>query len=261
MGKTEIILVLAIITAVIFIFIAGIVLFVNQYRNRLRLNEQDKLAAERQHKVDLLHNQLKVQQQTMQFIGSEIHDSVAQKLTLATLYSRKMELDAATQQAGDMQQAVSSLINDALEELKDLSRTLSNYHIRDNELHELIKMECRKINTYGICTAEVTFEYDHPLPFPVKSSVLRVIQEFLQNSIKHAGCTLITIVLQEKEGLSVILRDNGKGFDTNEPHANGAGLGNMKRRASLAGGTCAISSQPGQGTSLELFIDHKYLFP
>lgn len=180
MGEAEIILILTIITAVIFIFIAGIVLFVNQYRNRLRKNDQEKQAAEKQHKLDLLNNQLKVQQQTMQFIGSEIHDSVAQKLTLATLYSRKMELDERAKNPGSMQEVISSLIDDALEELRDLSRTLSNYDIRDNELHDLVQMECRKINASGICTVEASFQYDQPLPFAVKSSVYRIVQEFFK---------------------------------------------------------------------------------
>ena len=71
--------------AAIIIFIAGLLLFLNQLKNRRILHEKEKSNIEKQHKLDLLNNQLKVQQQTMQFIGSEIHDSVAQKLTLATL--------------------------------------------------------------------------------------------------------------------------------------------------------------------------------
>ena len=256
MGQTEIILILTIITAVIFIFIAGIVLFLRQYRNRLKLNEQEKNEAERQHRLDLLHNELKVQKQTMQFIGSEIHDSIAQKLTLATLYSRKMELDATIPESVERQQTISSLINDSLEELRDLSRTLSNYNIQDNELNELIKMECRKINGSGVCAIEPLLEYNHPLPFLVKSSVLRVIQEFIQNSLKHAGCTLINITLLDKNGLYVLLRDNGKGFDPDGIYGKGVGVSNMQRRISLIGGSFKINSQSDAGTTVEVFIDH-----
>jgi len=261
MGKTEIILILSIITAVILIFIAGIILFVNQYRNRKVLNEKEKANIEKQHKLDLLNNQLKVQQQTMQFIGSEIHDSVAQKLTLATLYSRKLEFEHINSEIANKQENISNIINDSLEELKDLSRTLSNYTIQDNELSELIKTECRKVNTAGVCNIESAIAYNQPLPYMVKSSVLRVIQEFIQNSLKHSGCDLITInVIEKQNGLSVLLADNGKGFEPTGLQANGIGLSNMKRRIKMIGGTFELTSRVGLGTTLEFFIDHKNLF-
>jgi len=248
-------------TAVIIIFIVGLLLFVNQLKNRRVLHEKEKANIEKQHKLDLLNNQLKVQQQTMQFIGSEIHDSVAQKLTLATLYSRKLELEHLNSEVSGKLQSISSIIGDSLEELKDLSRTLSNYNIQDKELGDLIKIECRKITTAGVCRIESVIDYNQPLPFIVKSSVLRVIQEFMQNSLKHSGCNLITINVKENQGgLSVLLTDNGKGFDATDLHATGAGLSNMKRRIKLIGGTFELSSQAGSGTSLKLFIDHKNLF-
>jgi signal transduction histidine kinase len=259
--ETEIILIIAIMTAVIIIFIAGLFLFANQLRSRRLLHQKEKANIEKQHKLDLLNNQLQVQQQTMHFIGSEIHDSVAQKLTLANLYSRKLEMEYSNSDIADKQENISSIINDSLEELKDLSRTLSNYSIQDEELGELIKIECQKINTMGVCRVESVINYKRLLPFIVKSSVLRVIQEFIQNSLKHSECNLVNIKVSEKQdGLSILLTDNGKGFDSVGLHSNGVGLSNMKRRIKLIGGTFELTSQVGSGTTLEFFIDHKNLF-
>lgn len=260
MGETEIILILSIITAVIFIFIAGIVLFVNQYRNRQKLNQQEKVTLEKQHKLDLLNNQLEVQQQTMQFIGSEIHDSVAQKLTLATLYTRKLEYEATAPDLINKLADIGNIINNSLDELRDLSRTLSNYDIQDKEFSALINLECKKINATGICRVEPVFECRVPVNFIVKSAVLRVIQEFIQNSLKHSGCTLIKIQVTEKqEGLSVLVSDNGKGFNSLNTESAGIGLNNMKRRILFVGGTFDLQSQEGRGTILQLFIDNKNL--
>ncbi len=262
MGKTEIIVILSIVTAVIFIFIAGIILFVNQYRNRLKINEQEKIAIEKQHKLDLLNNQLKVQQQTMQFIGSEIHDSVAQKLTLATLYTRKLEYENKAGEIQDKLGEISNIINNSLEELRDLSRTLSNYDIQDKELSELLNIECKKINASGVCHIEFKFDSGLSMSFIVKSSLLRVIQEFIQNSLKHSGCSLINIKLNERaDGLSVILSDNGKGFENNGAEPGGIGLNNIKRRMHFIGGTSDLQSQVGSGTTLALFISTKNLMP
>jgi signal transduction histidine kinase len=259
--ETEIILIIAIMTAVIIIFIAGLFLFANQLKSRRLLHQKEKANIEKQHKLDLLNNQLQVQQQTMQYIGSEIHDSVAQKLTLATLYSRKLGFEHINSEMAGKQENISSIINDSLEELKDLSRTLSNYNIQDKELSELVNIECRKITTAGVCRVESIIDYNRPLSFIVKSSVLRIIQEFIQNSLKHADCNLIKINVSEKQnGLSVLLIDNGNGFDTGGTLSNGIGLSNMKRRTKLIGGTFDLNSRVGLGTTLELFIDHTNLF-
>jgi signal transduction histidine kinase len=259
--ETEIILIISILTAVIIIFIAGLLLFISRLKSRRVLYEKEKANIQEQHKHDLLNNRLKVQQQTMQFIGSEIHDSVAQKLTLATLYSRKLELENINSDIADKQQNISNIINDSLEELKDLARTLSNYSIQDKELSELVNLECRKITMAGVCQVESIIDYNRPLPFMIKSSVLRIIQEFMQNSLKHSGCSLITLNLSEKQdGLSILLADNGKGFDSVGLDANGVGLSNMKRRTKLIGGTFDLNSLTGSGTTLKIFIDHKNLY-
>jgi signal transduction histidine kinase len=198
----------------------------------------------------------------MQFIGNEIHDSVAQKLTLATLYARNMEYINKEPETADKLASISTIINDSLDELRELSRTLSNYDIRDKALDELLSLECKKVNATGLCRIEFEFDSGIQMSFIVKSSLLRVIQEFIQNSIKHAECNLLKInVCKKQDGLSVIVSDNGKGFDTNDPQSGGIGLNNMKRRIQLIGGTFNLQSQPGQGTSLQLFVGNKNLMP
>ena len=98
------------------------------------------------------------------------------------------------------------------------------------------------------------------MSFIVKSALLRVIQEFIQNSLKHAGCSAINIKADDQPGgLAIILSDNGKGFDVNGPGSGGIGLNNMKRRIQLIGGTFNLQSKAGEGTTLLLFIDQKKL--
>jgi len=258
--ETEIVLIICIMTAVIIIFIAGLLLFVNQLKNRRQLYEKEKADIEKQHKLDLLNDQLRIQKQTMQFIGNEIHDSVAQKLTLASLYTRKLEYDHNHPGVLNKLDNIGTIINDSLEELRNLSRTLSNDTIQDKQLGELLHAECQKINAAGICKVELQFNSGAQLNFMVKSALLRTIQEFIQNSLKHAGCDRILVTVDEDAaGLAVVLLDNGKGFDTNDAGAAGIGLNNMKRRITLVGGSFNLQSKPGEGTSLSLFIDNKNL--
>jgi signal transduction histidine kinase len=260
--ETEIVLIICIMTAVIIIFIAGLLLFVNQLRNRRQLHEKEKAAIEKQHKLDLLNDQLSTQKQTMQFIGSEIHDSVAQKLTLASLYARKLEYENNNPATLNKLEDISTIINDSLDELRNLSRTLSNDAIRDHDLAALLNTECQKINATGICRVELCFDSKLRLSFIIKAALLRVIQEFIQNSLKHARCDRIQVKINEQdEGLAVVLSDNGKGFDINVAGSAGVGLDNMKRRIALIGGTFQLQSNIDNGTILSLFIDNKNLLP
>ncbi len=258
--ETEIVLIICIMTAVILIFIAGLFLFMNQLKSRRLLHEKEKAAIEKQHKLDLLNDQLLTQKQTMQFIGNEIHDSVAQKLTLASLYTRKLEYENSSPGTLHKLEGISTIINDSLEELRNLSRTLSNDTIQDKELSELLDTECKKINAAGICRVELQFNSRLRLSFMIKAALLRVIQEFMQNSLKHAGCDRILVKINEQaEGLSVELSDNGKGFDSNTPQSAGIGLNNMKRRIALIGGTPDLQSSIGKGTTFSFFINNKNL--
>jgi signal transduction histidine kinase len=260
MGQAEVKIFVVLIAMIMLIFIIGIIMFIFQYRRRKLLHKKEKAAIEKQHKLDLLNNQLQIQQQTMQFIGSEIHDSVAQKLTLASIYTQKLAFENKHPEMLDKLGKVSSIINDSLAELRDLAKTLTNNNIRQAGLTELLQQECDSVNDAGICTMEVESDFNREISTTVKSFILRVIQEFIQNSLKHSGCSRIKIVVAVKaEGLFVNAADNGKGFDMFNRHSRGIGLDNMKRRVHLVGGTFNLRSEPGNGTSLQLFIDNKNL--
>src|SRR5436190_11329133 len=146
MGQTEIKIYVALIGAIVLVFIIGIILFIFQYRKRKLVYEKEKALIERQHKLELLNNQLLIQQQTMQFIGSEIHDSVTQKLTLASIYSQKLEYENKHPDLLEKLGRISSIINDSLSELRDLARTLNNTNIQEEGLAGLLQLEEEAVN-------------------------------------------------------------------------------------------------------------------
>jgi signal transduction histidine kinase len=260
MGQAEIKIFIILIAVILLIFIIGIIIFIFQYRKRKLLHGREKASIEKQHKLDLLNNQLQIQQQTMQFIGSEIHDSVAQKLTLASIYSQKLEFENKYPGALDMLGKISSIINDSLSELRELAKTLTNTSIQHTGFTELLRIELDRINDSGICRMELESDFNREISITVKSFLLRVIQEFIQNSLKHSGCSRINIAVADLPGwLSVKASDNGQGFDSENLQSDGIGLKNMKRRVHLVGGIFNLQSEPGKGTSLQLFIDNKNL--
>jgi signal transduction histidine kinase len=262
MRSAEITIFVILANVILLILIAGIIIFVFQYRKRKILHEKEKLLIEEKHKLDLLHTQVQAQEQTMQFIGREIHDSVAQKLTLATIYTQKLEYENKAPAINDNLKRISSVINDSLEELRDLSRTLADNKMHETKLTDLLFFECGRVNDTGICKAVLEADVKQEISVTVKSFLLRIVQEFMQNSLKHAEGDLITIKVEDTaDGLRLFAADNGKGFNSSNMQSRGIGLGNMKRRVHLIGGIFNLQSEPGKGTRLEISIPQKSLVP
>lgn len=260
MGQTEIIVFIILSGLVLALFIAGTLLFIKQYRQKKLSYENEKARLGEQHRLELLRTQVEIQEQTMQFIGREIHDSVAQKLTLAAIYTQKLEYENEYPAITPKLESISAVINDSLHELRDLSKTLTDNKMYEARFEDLVAVECDRVNETGICQAELIFTFTGAISITVKSFLFRIIQEFIQNSLKHAEAKLIVIRIENKdEDLMVAAFDDGRGFDCELPGTKGIGLGNMERRARMIGGSIRLTSEIGKGTRLVVQIPKKNL--
>jgi signal transduction histidine kinase len=105
---------------------------------------------------------------------------------------------------------------------------------------------------YGIAVAAGVAGIDERVPASAKASVLRIVQESLQNVRKHAAATQVRVVL---EGDDLVIGDNGRGFDVMRLAANASrnfGLQFMRERAELMGAQLQIESRQGEGTRILL---------
>lgn len=256
MDKYKIQTFVALTFAVVLAMIVGIIIYIFQYRKRKLLNIKEQEIMRREHQQELLSTQLEMQTQTMQHIGREIHDNVGQKLTLASLYTQQLAYENKAPQINDKIENISQIINESLVELRQLSKTLTDDTINDNDIIILLQQECDKINQLKKC--RITFSGNQKniaLPYQTKSILLRIVQEFLQNSIKHSDSKNVTVNLDAAEPvLQLSLKDDGKGFDTMADEGKGIGLKNMRKRTALLSGTFQLESKPGNGTQLYISI-------
>lgn len=252
MQKTELIIFIIVGISILFIFIIGIVLFLVRYSKRKRDHETEKEILATQHAREIVNTQLEIQLQTMQHIGREIHDNVGQQLVLASLYAQQLAFENKAPQVTEKIEHIGQIIDQSLSELRKLSKSLTDDTISSKTLSELIQQEVIKFNKLKKCTVCFDAGYtSKELSYQDKNVLLRIVQEFLQNGIKHSGCSLISIELKmEPDTLSLNLSDNGKGFDPNLTLGTGIGLINIRKRAGIINASCSIVSSPGKGTSL-----------
>jgi len=237
-----------------------IIYFIILYRKKQVLNliEREKLAVEFQQEI--FKTQVEVQEQTMQTIGTDLHDNIGQLLSLTSLTLNSIELDELTRARQKIDDAIDLTLR-SIKELRLLGKLLQGEQLLALGLAEAIRHEVNWIEKSGKYKIEYSATGEKPVQnTPHKDLILfRIVQETLNNIIKHSFATQLTIKLEYRDTLTQLhIIDNGKGFDINELPSDqkGMGLQNMQKRAAIIGGELLIKSQPGKGTSVDIFIPY-----
>jgi two-component system, NarL family, sensor kinase len=207
---------------------------------------------------ELLKTRLEIQEQTFRNISQEIHDNIGQVLSLAKLNISTMDIshpDNLIQKINDSEKLISKAIHD----LRHLSHGLSTDYIADMGLTRAIGYELEMIKKSG--DYETVFLSDgspYNLDRQKELIIFRIIQEVLNNIIKHAAAQKIIIyLLYRPEEFTLTITDNGKGFDLtplNDNTSFGLGIPNMHNRAQLIGSRFLISSTLDKGTSVTIAV-------
>lgn len=256
MGQTEYFLIIVLFNVFLLAFIVAAITFVVQYKNKKRENKIQLAQQEIVHQKELLSMEMEIQLQTMQHIGREIHDNVGQKLTLASLYTQQLAYEKNAPDINHKIENIGEIINQSLKELRYLSKSLTDNTIENGNIVDLLRQEFAKIEDlkkYKV-KLDITSE-DLTLPYQIKSVMVRVVQEFLQNSMKYASCKTVSIAVTKiNNDLKIVLSDDGIGFDVENGKHNGIGLVNMKKRVELLGGGYFLKSIKNEGTILTIEI-------
>jgi signal transduction histidine kinase len=260
MGKTELFLTLFLFNIFFVMFVVAVMIYIRKYKQR-KVEYLSEIQIKNEiHQKELLATQLEIQQATMQQIGRELHDNIGQKLTLVSLYTQQMLYENKVPEVSDRIDQVSQIINQSLQDLRSLSKTLTDDNISQKEIITLIQEEVDNTNAFKKC--EVFFEHNFEqleLEFVHKNVLLRIIQEFIQNSIKHSQCKNIFIELNTSEEnlWELSVKDDGVGFDSSKKLTNGIGLTNMKNRAKIIGADFSFEGKINGGTQLNIKFKNK----
>ncbi|WP_419868881.1 sensor histidine kinase [Chryseobacterium sp. CT-SW4] len=257
MGKTELYLTIILFNLFFVLFVVAVIIYINKYKLRKKeyLNEIE--IKNEVHQKEILTTQLEIQRITMQQIGRELHDNIGQKLTLVSLYTQQLLHENKVPQVTERIEQVSQIINQSLQDLRSLSKTLTDDKINQKEIVALIQEEVDNSNLFKRCHISFKHNFEHlDLGFVHKNVLLRITQEFIQNSIKHSRCENIWITLNTSdESLwELKIQDDGIGFDSSLAASNGIGLTNMKNRAEIIGADFSLNSKPNRGTSLSIIL-------
>jgi PAS domain S-box-containing protein len=230
----------------------AVLLIIKDITENTRL--QEELIKERLNKEkNLLEATLRGQELERVEIGKELHDNINQMLGSVKLYN-EMALSNKKRSEEFIRTSINILLT-TINEIRGLSKTLVASGDEQFNLFESVHNLTETITH----AKEIQIDFfinkkEEELPSKIKLMFYRIIQEQLNNILKHAASKIVNIELVNNAGnIKLIIQDDGNGFDTSK-YRNGVGLNNIISRAKLYNGTVNIYSKPGQGCLLEITI-------
>lgn len=229
---------------------------VNDITENLRLEHE--LALQKLQLVEAVLNAQEIERKT---IGSELHDNINQVLTAVKL---NLGLALAYKDNATIIKKCEKNVETVMEEIRKISKQLIlPGNLKELGLiHSIQDMMKETLQHTGINWKVFAKGVNESLlSEEQKLSVYRIIQEQLNNILKHAEASSVAITIGVSNGkVRFRLVDNGKGFDVKQKR-NGIGLTNIVNRASLFNGRVNINSRPGEGCSLEVELNSKQSSP
>jgi two-component system NarL family sensor kinase len=237
-----------------FVFVIGYIIYLRRKSRNNFLQEMEDLKII--FKNEMLQSELEMQEHTFETISMEIHDNVSQLLSVSKLNLGMIE-DASPEVLEKIRYS-GDLITHAINDLKDLSRKLDSDRVRQEGLH--IAIEEYIVHLRKSLTFDIIFKSSgKPLTIPVEKELIlfRILQESMNNILKHAEASLIVIeiIYNSPASLRLEITDNGKGFMISENPYNlneGSGIRNMQKRASMIGGNFSLESSTGRGARVRI---------
>jgi signal transduction histidine kinase len=219
-------------------YFAGIVMDITE---KTRLTQEAQQRDSEQQRL-ILAATFKAQENERNKISNALHDSVCQILYGIRLNVQNIQ---HTQNLNAEFQNINQLLALAITETRELSYKLSPSVLRDFGFKEGIKEMIQRLSTSGFkikSSLDASADLLHP---DLQLYVFRMIQELVNNCIKHANATIVKIIVcAEGDWVNVKVSDNGKGFQVgvDESLAKGSGVRSIKNRVFLLNGTMDIDT-------------------
>ncbi len=191
-------------------------------------------------------------------IAADLHDGVGQMMSAAKMNLSAFESDISFKD--DNQKAayekVLALVDESCKEIRSVSHQMMPNALLKSGLANAVKEFIDKIDNRIIKITMHAEGLQDRLDSNVETILYRVIQECVNNVIKHSGASTLDIsLIRDEDGIAVTIEDNGKGFDTSDKQKfDGIGLKNIISRVNFLKGEVDFDSRPGEGTLVAIHI-------
>lgn len=194
-------------------------------------------------------------------IAAELHDSLGQHLVIIkNLALMFLQSPIGNGAAHQQIEEISAEASQAIGEVKEISYNLRPYQLDRIGLTKAVESLVKKAEAAsGVVFTAHLDQIDDAFPKESEINFFRIVQESINNILKHAGATEVDVrIRREADQVRLTIRDNGRGFTpgvTNADSGGGFGLLGISERAQLLGGNAEVHSVIGQGTTVNIDIN------
>ena len=201
---------------------------------------------------------MKAEEKERQRIAKDLHDGVGQMMSAAkmNLSAFENELQFSNTEQKLSFERIIGLVDESCKEVRTVSHQMMPNMLLKSGLGKAVAEFLDKIDQKVIKVNLHVEGLQERLNEDVEIVLYRVLQECVNNVIKHSGASQLDIALiKDKDGISATIEDNGKGFDPQQlGEESGIGLKNMKARIDYLNGSIDFDSSPGKGTLVAIHL-------
>ena len=249
-------------TIVVVILVAFVINLLLASRNRRLKHNAQVLEMQSTYDRDLMRTKIEVAENTLNEIARELHDDVGQMLSFSIIQLNTIKPNTLVDLNSQLEEVRES-IRTSLQSVKSISKISSNEYLKAFGLFESLQRLFERIERQGLIKTKLQIPKNNP--FQSHSNELfafRIIQELVNNSLKHADCSEICLTIAEDiDHNRIEYEDNGNGFlmkpnDGMFKHT-GQGFTNIYKRVELMGGKLQIKTEPGKGFKFQLLLQNR----
>ncbi len=201
---------------------------------------------------------IEAEEQERQRIARDLHDGVGQMMSAAKMNLSAFESSTNNIEAEQKQslETIIALVDESCKEVRSVSHNMMPNALLKNSLAAAVRDFIDKLDKKSLQVHLYTEGLDQRIDANVETVFYRVIQECVNNVIKHSGADTLDIsIIKDTDGISATIEDNGKGFDTaNKSNFDGIGLKNIITRVQFLKGTVDFDTTPGKGTLVAIHV-------
>jgi two-component system NarL family sensor kinase len=191
-------------------------------------------------------------------IAADLHDGIGQTMSAAKMNLSAIESDFVF--SGDEQkksfEKIIDMVDECCKEIRSVSHQMMPNALLKSGLASAVREFINKIDARVLKINLHTEGLNERLDSNVETVLYRVIQECVNNVIKHSGANMLDIsLLKDGDGIAATIEDNGKGFEmASLENKEGLGIKNIKSRINFLKGTVEIDSSPNNGTLIAIHV-------
>lgn len=257
----EVYMIIGVAVVAMLLMAGSIILFVLYYQKRMFQEQFNRKQLELEYQKKMMEAALESQENERRRVAADLHDSIGAmlstiRLSLITHVKRNQSDTESINESKKM-------LDETIDSVRRISRDLMPSTLEKFGLIQALSELCERFQNTSLLS--IIFSESGETPAISKSRelmIFRIVQELLNNAIKHSRSTSINVSVENTDMLTVVVEDNGIGFnimDQKEDRTSGKGLGlfNIENRARLVGGSIEYQSETAKGSRITLRLPYE----